>query len=131
MHIRRTNIITVIEPGKEEVDCDHVNADLNTVRERTKKEVDVHGKSIDEFCAQKEDGIRKAMPFRLHYQKDNRDPESEFINWDIFPDTESVDWDEVNLAEKTVWMKDIPLDKDSNLNDILFERFFLVLLDVH
>ena len=43
VYIRRRNTITVVEAGKEEVAGDHVNADLNTVKEpEKKKEVYVH-----------------------------------------------------------------------------------------
>ena len=38
VYVRRRNIIVVIEEGEEEVECDHVNVDLNTEASVPKKD---------------------------------------------------------------------------------------------
>ena len=69
VYVRRRNIITVLEADEEEVECNHVNAELNTIRDPAKKDVDVHGKSIYVFCAQEDEHIREATKFRLYFRK--------------------------------------------------------------
>ena len=45
----------------------------------------------------------------MNYFKEYSDPETDFIEWDIVPGTESADWDEVDLTGEIEWRKKIAL----------------------
>ena len=57
----------MVEEGEEEVECDHVNDDLNT-ETRTPKKYNAHQECITEFCALEDEAILTAKTFSL---KDN------------------------------------------------------------
>ena len=103
------NIITVVEIGEEEVEYDHANADLSVIKPSTAKDVEAQAKCINAFCTKEEEDILAATKFKMNYFKEYGNPETEFIEQDIVPDTESVDWDEVDLTGKTEWRKKIAL----------------------
>ena len=124
VYVRRRNIITVVEIGEEEVECDHSNADLSVIKRSTAKDKEAQAKCINDFCVKEEADILAATKFKMNYFKEYGDPETDFIEWDIVPDTESVDWDEVDLTGETEWRKKIAVDHKSNLNNIFFEHFF-------
>ena len=56
VYIRRRNIIVVVEEGEEEVDCDHVDDDLNTETITPKKD-NAHQECITKFCALEDEAI--------------------------------------------------------------------------
>ena len=80
MYVRRRNIIVVVEEGEGEVECDHVNDDMNTETSTPKKD-NSHQECITKFCALEDEAILTAKTFRL---KDNTNR----IVWDIQPDGE-------------------------------------------
>ena len=103
VYVRRRNIITVVGIGEEEVECDHANADLNVIKPSTTKQVDDQEKCTHVFCAKEEADIIAATKFKMHYFKEYGDLDTNFIEWGIVPDIESVDWDEVDLTGETDW----------------------------
>ena len=121
--VRRRNTIAVVSIGEEEVECDHSNADLSVIKRSTAKDKEAQAKCINDFCAKEEADALAATEFKMNYFKECGDPETDFIEWDISLDTESVDWDEVDLAGETEWRKKIAVDHKSNLNNVFFENF--------
>ena len=114
VYVRRRNIIVVIEEGEEEVECDHVNVDLNTEVCVPKK--DDHNECITKFCDMSDEEIMNARTFTLKNATDE-------IVWDILPDGESLEWDEIKSDGET-WKKGIEVDEDTILNDVFFDDFF-------
>ena len=66
--------------GEEEVECNHVNDDLNTEKSTPKKD-NTHQECITKFWALEDESILTAKTFSL---KDNTNK----IVWDIQPDGE-------------------------------------------
>ena len=66
VYVRRRNIIVVVKEGEEEVECNHVNDDLNTKTSTPKKD-NVHQECITEFCAMEGEAILTAKTFSLKY----------------------------------------------------------------
>jgi len=112
--IRRRNIIVVIEPGEEEVECDHINADINAEEFTTKK--DKHKECIAKFCNMGDNEIKDATTFTL------KDASNEIV-WNILPDGEAMHSDEINVNGET-WKKIAEVDENANLNEIYFDHFF-------
>ena len=68
----------MVEEGEEEVECNHVNDDLNTETSTPKKD-NAHQEYITKFCALEDEAILTAKKFSL---KDNTNK----IDWYIQPD---------------------------------------------
>ena len=114
VYVRRRNIIVVLEEGEEEVECDHVNVDLN--EEVIVPNKDEHKDCITAFCDMSDEEVMNAMTFTL---KDS----TTTIVWDILPDGEYIEWDEVKSNGET-WKKEIEINNDTIMNDIFFDDFF-------
>ena len=114
VYVRRRNIITVIEEGEEEVECDHENDDLNDEDSSPKNTEQMD--SIKKFCNMSDEEIRRAKIFTL------KDGGNEIV-WDILADDEYLMWNEIN-SDLDIWNNGIELNDDTNLNDIFFDDFF-------
>ena len=88
VHIRRRNIMVVIEEGGEEVKCNHVNVDINTDESDPKK--NEYKECAQKFCDLSDDEIMKAITFTL------KDAANEIV-FDILLDGECIELDEIKL----------------------------------
>ena len=111
----------MVEEGEEEVECDHVNDDLNT-KTSTQKKDNSHQECITKFCALEDEAILTAKTFSL---KDNTNK----IFWDIQPDGEYLEWDDINCNGET-WKEDIELSDETHLNAVFFDNSPLELKDM-
>ena len=93
VYVRWKNIIVVVEEGEEEVEFNHVNDNLNTETSTPKKD-NAHQECITKFCALEYEAILTAKTFSL---KDNTNK----IVWDIQPDREYLEWDDINFDGET------------------------------
>ena len=107
----------MVEEGEEEVECDHVNDDLNTETSTTKKAYN-HQECITKFCALDDEAILTAKTFSL---KDNTNK----IVWYIQPDGEYLEWDDINCDGET-WKEDIELSDETHFNVV-----FLIIFSLH
>ena len=114
MHARLRNIIAVIEEGEEELECNHINADLNTRESSPKK--DGHQEFIAEFCDVEDEETLISTTFALKNSIND-------VVWNILPYGECLKWDDMKYEDKT-WKKGVELSDDTVLNAFLFEDFF-------
>jgi len=66
-----TNVITVVNEGEEEVDCDHSNTNID-VMEGSEKKGGTQKVSINKFCVMKNDDVMSAKTFVLEYTTEDK-----------------------------------------------------------
>jgi hypothetical protein len=119
--IRRRNIMTVVQGNEEEHEYDHRSAVPNACAEinRGRKE-DPMKASAKLFCGMEKDIIATATTYHMQYGN----AEGEVIDWKIVPDDEHLDWAMPDIPTNVEFLREIPLDVDSDLCDVFFEEFF-------
>ena len=94
VYVRRRNIIVVVEEGEEEVECDHVNADLGEIEQSKEKKETDQNVSINKFCDMEDEKILAAKTFNLKHSAGE-------VVWDIQSDGEYLEWETMKSKEDT------------------------------